>query len=236
MTHQLTRVALAAALTVGSASASAALIYDWSRGAGVFGGNSGLSYESLSSSYNTVTQDFTFEVEFGEETATGGWLVVSPGANPKRSNEELAIVYFDEASQDAWVYAYNGLNNSASWSQGPLLGFFENAYTTESGTATLMLNAAGIHAGLDSGFAFGPDIGIWYHPSTSLTLVGDNAGLTQFTPHNQGWYDTSFDGDCSNPRTGCITERTAVPEPASVYLIALGAGVLALRRRFSVRA
>ena len=228
MTNRTLKAAALAILIAGSASASATVLYEYNRGAGAFGGHSGLSYDSVNATYDTASEEFSFTVDYNGATADGGWLVVSPGPNPKRSDSELGIAYFDAASGDAWVYAYNGLNNSSSWTEGPLLGYFEDAYTTVGDIATLAFDATDVQATLDSGFAFGAQIGIWFHPSANLTATGDDEGLSQFTPRQNGWLDTNFDGNCANPNTGCIT---AVPEPSSVLLFSLGLGAMGLRRR-----
>ncbi len=217
-----------AAMLALTTSASAGDIYNYERGSGVFGGNSGLSYDSVTASYNEATGDFSWVVDFAGAAADGGWLVVSPGANPKNSSTELGIAYLDAASGDVWVYAYNGQNNAASYSQTPFLAYFEDAYTTVGDVATLAFNATDINAALDTGFAFGERIGIWYHPSANVSVNGDSGGLTSFSASQNGWLDTNWDGDCDNPNNGCIT---TVPEPGSLPLIMMGGAILALRRR-----
>ncbi|MEM6638812.1 MAG: PEP-CTERM sorting domain-containing protein [Pseudomonadota bacterium] len=231
MNNKLLQSAALAALLGASATASATLTYtyEFDRPGSHFGGGSGLDYNSISSTYNEATEQFSFTVEYGTSAAEGGWLVVSPGANPKRSDDELGIAYFDAASGDVWVYAYNGLNNSLSWQQGPLLGYFQDAYTTVGNTATLAFDASGVHANLETGFAFGPQFGAWFHPIVNANIVGDQTGLTRFAG-TQGWFDVHNHGDCSNPRTGCVTSEQ-IPEPNSMLLFGLGLTVMGLRRR-----
>lgn len=228
MIKKITQAATLAALLAGSATASAGVLYEYNRGSGTFGGNSGLAYDSVNATYDTASEEFSFTVDYDGAAADGGWLVISPGPNPKRSDSELGIAYFDALSGDVWVYAYNGLNNSASYQQTEFLGFFEDAYTTIDGVASLAFDATDIQGGLDTGFAFGSRIGIWFHPAVNLTATGDQNGLDIFTYGAQGWLDTNWDGDCNNPNTGCIT---AVPEPSSMLLAGLGLGIMGLRRR-----
>ncbi|MFK8031070.1 MAG: PEP-CTERM sorting domain-containing protein [Gammaproteobacteria bacterium] len=217
-----------AALISGSQVASASPTYNYERGAGVFGGGSGLSYDSVSASYNSSTEAFSFEVDYNGTAAAGGWLVVSPGGNPKNSTSELGIAYFDAASGDTWVYAYNGMNNSASYLTMDFLGFFEDSYTTVNGVATLSLETSSFSSQLDTSFAFGERIGIWFHPTANLSVIGDSDGLDTFTANGTGWLDTSNEGDCSNPNNGCIT---TVPEPTTWVLLTLGMGILFYSRR-----
>jgi hypothetical protein len=228
MKTKIVKAAVLSAVLAASASASAGIIYDYNRGAGTFGGHSGLSYDSVNANYDTASEEFSFTVDYNGAAAEGGWLVISPGANPKNSTEELGIAYFDAASGDAWIYAYNGENNDNSWEETPFLAYFEDAYTTIDGVATLAFDATDINAQLETGFAFGERIGIWFHPSADLTASGDSLGLTMFTPRANGWLDTNWDGNCNNPNNGCVT---AVPEPSSALLLGLGLGVMGLRRR-----
>lgn len=228
MKTQIMKIAALGTLLAASASASATVLYDYNRTGGTFGGQSGLSYDSVNATYNEETEEFSFTVDYAGDTADGGWLVVSPGANPKNSDSELGIAFFDADSGAAWIYAYNSQNNSSSWQDGDLLGYFDDAYTTIGDVATLAFDATSVQTGLESGFAFGPDIGIWFHPSANLEVAGDEEGLTQFTPRQNGWLDTSYDGNCDNPGTGCVTQ---VPEPSTLLLLGIGAGTMALRRR-----
>lgn len=221
------------ALTFGSVSASAGLTFNYERGAGVFGGNSGLSYDSVSASYDRGTEDFSFTVDYNGVAADGGWLVISEGPNPKHSDRELGIAYFDADSGDTWIYAYNGLNNNASYQSMQFLGFFADSYTTVNGVASLAFNTSSFSSQLDTGFSFGNRIGIWFHPSANLNVFGDMNGLNSFQASQNGWLDTNQDGDCNNQNTGCIT---SVPEPATWLLFAAGfAGLVSTRRRSTVR-
>lgn len=232
MKTNIIKAALLASVLTASAGASATILYDYNRGAGIFGGNSGLSYDSVNSTYNDTTQEFTFTVDYAGAASDGGWLVVSPGANPKNSTDELGIAYFDAQSGDVWLYAYNGLNSNNSYESMEFLDYFDDAYTTIDGIATLAFDATDANSALETGFAFGTQIGIWFHPSANLTVTGDEEGLENFHASQTGWLDTNYDGNCANPNNGCVT---AVPEPGSALLLGLGFGAMALRRRLRVR-
>ena len=228
MKTNILKAAVVASLFTIATSASATIIYDYSRDAGVFGGNSGLAYDSVSATYNDTVHELTFTVDYsGDEAADGGWLVLSPGANPKNSTTELGIAYFDAESGNVWTYAYNGENNASSYLGTEFLGFFEGAYSTIDGIGTLAFDVTEPNAALETGFAFGNNIGIWFHPASNVVVNGDENGLNSFSAYGTGWLDTNNDGDCTG-NEGCIV---ALPEPSSLLLIGLGAGVMGLRRR-----
>ncbi|MEM7084181.1 MAG: hypothetical protein AAF465_15740, partial [Pseudomonadota bacterium] len=104
MKRIVTQLCTIALLCASSAVASASIVYNYDRSAGVFGGNSGLSYNGVSASYNTHSDEFTFSVDYNGTAAEGGWLVISPGPNPKNSITELGIAYFEASTGRTWVY------------------------------------------------------------------------------------------------------------------------------------
>ena len=226
-------IAAVAALAVG-AGANAGPVYEYERGAGNFGGAGGeYGFDSIFAQYDTNDQSFTWEVDYaagnapredagnGSDAATGGWLVINPGGNPKRSDNELAILYFDRSSNSVWAYAYNGLNSSNSWETTEFLGHFENAYQTERDVATLSINVAGINAALETGVQFDTTIGIWLHPAFGGTSanIGENGELTGFSFKDAVWYDTNGE------------DAVNVAAPATLALLGMGLMGLGARRR-----
>lgn len=221
MIKKITQAATLAALLAGSATASAGVLYEYNRGAGNFGGSTGMSYNSISTSYNTFNDEFSFSVDYNGQAADGGWLVVSPGPNPKGVTDELGIAYFDAATGDVWLYAYNGENNNASYQSTDFLGYYAGAYSTDGSVGTLAFDATDANAMLETGFAFGAELGVWFHPSLGTNMVGDANGLDSYTFASQGWWDTR----------DLTTNGTQIPEPSSMLLAGLGLGIMGLRRR-----
>lgn len=212
--------------------ANADMFYEYNRGPGNFGPNNAtpaVGYDSVNATYHTGTEQFSWTLDFGTIIPSAAWLVVSPGPNPKGASDELGIAYLDQASGNAWIYAYNGLNSNNSYTQGPLLEFLPGAYQYNGDIATFSFDASAVNAQLASGFAFGPEIGIWYHPVIGGAVTGDANGILSFGGGSQRWLDTNFDGNCLGAN-GCIT-TTQVSAPATAGL--LGIGLLALfGRRF----
>ncbi len=119
----------AGAIVAACSSANAAIFaWDWTRGQPVSAGinDNGGTIGGISTSFDTVTNRFTWSVTFTDQVTEGFTLVVSPGANPKGHAGELAILFFDAqnmASPRMSVYNYNGLNAQNSYRDGsPLAG------------------------------------------------------------------------------------------------------------------
>lgn len=68
-----------------------------------------------------------------------------------------------------------------------------------------------------TGVAFGPKLGLWWHPVSGLKTSTSNGWLTKFDRTKEGYFD------------GHDKPTNPVPEPAS--MIALGLGVAAMLRR-----
>ena len=194
---------------------------------------------NVSTSYNDITSDFSWEATFDPSPnanaylPTGFWLVVSDGENPKNDANEYAILYGDTLTNTLTAYVYSGQNNANSWNNP---GEFIASYTgmldvTDAGgqrTIGFDMNALGINAftpttpapdGNDwDGVAFGSQIGIWFHPfvHTLGQITYDEEGrITSFGTNATGWYDTAF-------------RQTEIPTPLTLSLMLVG--LVGLRR------
>jgi MYXO-CTERM domain-containing protein len=125
------KIAIVTAAAVAALSGSAmATVYSWNfaagqpqgPGLGTYGiNNSGGTIASMTASFDNVSNQFSFAVQFSNRTTNGFWLAVSPGPNPKGHSGELALIYFDASNQSApraTAYAYNGNNASNSYLDG----------------------------------------------------------------------------------------------------------------------
>ena len=193
---------------------------------------------SITTSFNDSNDVFTWSSTIKRNAdgvlANGAWLVVNDGPNPKGIDSELAIYYFDEASETGSIYNYDGRNNSTSWnSPGELLDTFDLDVTKNgndevtysfSYDATI-LNGLGLSPTWE-GTAFSDKVGIWFHAVSGLDAEYDLSSneITKFAYNKQqSWYDIS------NKHT------KAVPEPASAAALGLFAVVGAfLKRKQSV--
>jgi len=210
------------------------------------GGNAG-KVNWIKASHGKTNNDFAWYANFsnannGQKT-NGFWLAVSPGQQPKGTNSELALFYFDANAKAVTAYAYNGVNGDNSWTTPgdkivgskalapKVLDLIDITVADNAdGSRTL-----GFHADITkirnaknnsdwTGAYFAEKIGYWFHPVTGLNASYGNDGfLSSWSHKTSGWVDTPDGGQDTYCRD------TPVPEPASI--IALGAGVAVLARR-----
>ena len=95
-------------------------------------GFSEIDLDSLTTTYDTVTREFTWSATFSPSTdpsvpdsrslPTGFVLVVNDGPEPRKHVGELAAIYFDAATDPSdpiiSAYAYNGATSATSYRQG----------------------------------------------------------------------------------------------------------------------
>lgn len=196
---------------------------------------------SFTASYNDVTQALSFSANFGPRpgqgvpTADGFHLVLSDGPNPKGTNNQLAIFYFDASKSlpTLTAYAYNGANTNSSYidpndriGSSKVDSSFVYSLTNKNetdGSRTLgfSINATTINNHKPKpgweGSKFGALLGIWFHPYAGLTTTYKDGYLSSLTRKHEGYVD------------GENLPTQSVPEP--VTMAAFGAGLLALARR-----
>jgi hypothetical protein len=215
-----------------AANASAAT-YHYDRSNGSLGGGSGGTFDSISSSYNTTTNQLDWTITNAQITGSGAvdgfWLVLSSGPNPKSSDKQLSIVYADFNSNTLLAYTYNGLNSASSiTSPGVLIGDYSSSIINTGNTIgfsidTTYMNDVFYNTESDwEGMQYDENIGVWFHTSYGTTIAGnENDGYT-FGYQTQRWYDTS-------------NETTVVPIPAALFLFAPAlAGFATMRRKLAL--
>ncbi len=206
------------------------------------GGSTGAGdVKNVTTSYDTSSGLFNWSHTIGQ-TGSGAlsdafWLVVSPGANPKGNNTELAIIYGDLDSNRMSVYQYNGKNSANSYKTESLLASVNNAFNVSDNagnrTVSFSFDASGINGAgcdypavnnpgndMDKGICFGQKVGIWFHPSAGSSFSYDNmGGIASYSYSSQSWYDTA----------NRVT--TEVSEPGIVGLLSAGLFGLMFARR-----
>lgn len=176
---------------------------------------------SVTSTYNDVTEVFTWDVTFNSNPTDvdSFWLVVNNGPNPKSSDvNELAIMYGDMDTGVLTTYAYNGLNNANSIINPGIL-LQTDTFNTTSNSFSINIDATNINAWNApetapdyTGIAFDDKIGIWFHIATNSTIGYNTAGdtITSYSYGQQGWYDKAD------------RMTTTVPEPMSFIMLGIG--------------
>lgn len=231
---------LAIALGAGSSCAYAGPTFQWNA---VGNQNNSAGTPNIHASYNTNTDQFTWNVSYSNGAAKdtdGFWLVVGPGPNPKGHAYEYAIIYFDASTINSpvvSVYRYNGQNADTSYNTpGDLLASSLIPSSTNivasasqshgARTFNLTLDATAINARYAGashpdwkGIQFGDHIGVWMHTVSGLeTDYGSRSRrLRSFKYCSEGWLD--------------LTNSTTTRIPAPAALASLGLGLIAAGRR-----
>lgn len=211
-----------AAMTFGASAASA---LSWQYDCAPCSGNGAAgAMTSLTTTFNDSTNVFNFDATFSATNGNlpnAGWLVVSPGPNPKGNVDEYAILYMDHANATVTAYVYNGQNSANSWVDvNGYLETYTNALTVTDPAAgqrnvSMTIDATTINSlslGADwVGVKFGSKMGLWYHPATGGFSYDGKGRITGFKSGTAGWYDKAD-----------LATRP-IPEPSAALAFGIGA-------------
>ena len=165
---------------------------------------------------------------------TGGWFALTPGGDPRATDEQIAIFYMDFESGRLSAYRYDGMlgtNGILTYEDDDLfIESWADAIDTsvDDGVFSFSirnLDVSPVQTASDAagytGAAFGDEIGIWLHLSAMTgAITFDAAGrVTAFPTGALASFDL--------PRA----DADAVPLPAAAWLLLTGAGGLAVARR-----
>lgn len=226
MKHFQTKMLLAASAFT-FASLSHAAVYEFEDNSANNGGF-GDRLETISSTYNSDSERFTWDVTFnatGAADVDGFWLVVNNGPNPKAADvNELAIMYGDLSTQTLSTYVYNGQNNANSINTPGIL-LQTDSFSVSSDSFSIDIDATAINAwagGSYTGISYDENIGIWFHVATGSQFTYDeNGNITDFAFAQQGWFDKAH-----------LKTTTQVSESGVFALLGLGLmGLASMRKR-----
>ena len=163
----------------------------------------------------------------------GGWFALTPGGDPRATDEQIAIFYMDFESGRLSAYRYDGGigEGFTSFQNDDLfIGSWADAIATTVTDGVLSfaiddLDVSAVQAASRApgytGVAFGEEIGIWLHLSVMRDAVafGEDGRLLNFRPGALASFDL--------PRT----DADVVPLPgAALFLLTGAAGLIAARR------
>jgi len=249
--------AIAASIVIATAGSAGATIYQWDWQVGDPGhygtNNNGGTFESITSTFDNITNALTWDVTFSDQVTEGFTLALNNGPNPKGHAGELALLYVDLTNMtnpQMLAYAYNGRdsNNSYKDGRGNVAGLQTPDDIVDAGDrgGTGWINNLAVHDTPDGARRIVFDI--------DATVINTT---TPMYPGSSPWFGTGYGKDLGiwfHPYRDLETEYDAgtgllkkwkghggyfdgrnfetheVPAPGPVALIA-GAGVLAGSRR-----
>lgn len=224
---------LATAALLTAAAMSHAALYSFGTSPATGGALAG-EIDTVSGSFNSATQNFTWNVGFNTDPTPvdGFWLVVNNGPNPKQSSvNELAIIYGDLSTGIASTYVYNGLNSASSISN-PAILLQTDSFTVGPDSFSLDISTSVINAWSTdpdyTGIAFDDKIGVWFHIASNSNFGYNAAGdITSFSFGQQGWWDNA----------NMVTEElefNSVSAPSSLAMLGASLfGLVLLRRKLA---
>ena len=249
--------AIAASIITATAGTAGAAIYQWNWQVGDTGSyglnNRGGTFESITSTYNTVTNALTWDVTFSDQITDGFTLALNDGPNPKGHAGELALLYVDVTDTNdprMLAYAYNGQNTNKSYIDGdgnaPGHQTPDDIVDADDRNGSGWINSLTVEDTPDGKRRIFFDIDATVLNSTTPMYPGSTPWFGMGFGEKLGvWFhpykslDTEY-----NPANGLLTkwkgrggwfdggniDTTVVPAPGPVALLA-GAGLLAGSRR-----
>ena len=170
----------------------------------------------------------------------GGWFAMSPGPNPKQSNDELAILYLDFEAAMSTPIAITGFRIRRLPGRG--LGVTQATTSRRiMMVLTVTQNGDGLSVAFDdldvsalapgefgadwTGVSFDENVGGWFHFSQLDAFAMKDGRISAWQPTVQSWLDVA-------------NKSATVPEPMGLALIGLGAvaGGLVWRHRRQAKA
>ncbi len=192
------RHAAAVAVLLAASGVASADVFTWNFTPGQPGGNYGLdngggTFQSVTSTFDTISEEMTFSVRFSNQVTQGFWLVVNNGPNPKNHPGEFAIFYLDAARlYDAnpgnnnvylTAYGYNGVNGPNSWQDGnPAVGGNQPGDLIKGINETAWINSINV-----------ADIGSGREFTFSIDASDIIAHSPLYPDAVDPWYGTGFD-------------------------------------------
>ena len=173
-------------------------------------------------------------VRMNEEVGqvSGGWFALTPGGDPRATNDQIAIFYMDFGTGRVSAYRYDGTlgtNGILTYRQDDLFitSYADAVQTTVTDGVldfSLDLDVAAVQLASDAegytGAAFADEIGIWLHLSVLRGITFDADGrVTSFASGPLASFDL--------PRS----PADAVPLPGAVVFALTGLGGIAAARR-----
>jgi hypothetical protein len=242
--------ALAISGLLGAAAAGAAT-YSWTGGSGNLGagGTGGTSdpIQHMNFTYNENTQDLSVTARWANTSSDGApegaWLVLTDGAMPKSTPNEVPIYYIDWKSGTNRIVAY-GYDGSVLDGGNPWFGSWDNKISVSNGSGyqqiSFTLNLAAINAYDPNGSApgqgdwkggdFANNVGVWFHwfdqnASNQITYTASGSGykISHVGRVNESYYDT---GGCGNAThiSGTPTGGQAGNDAGGIDCNAYGSG------------